>query len=95
MLSFLCIPRQSSPNISQFMADKGYDEYYKLEQYYDNKIINIVRSLGAKVFVYLDPIEHGAKVGSKYKRHIRHSYPYQRYILVPKEKNIKKKYIYI
>ncbi|XP_064616416.1 beta-hexosaminidase subunit beta-like isoform X2 [Liolophura sinensis] len=55
---------QSSPNISQFMADRGYepDEYYKLEEYYDTKVINIVRSLGAKVFIYQDPIEHGAKV---------------------------------
>ncbi|CAI9721056.1 beta-hexosaminidase subunit beta-like [Octopus vulgaris] len=53
---------KSNPHIIEFMRQKGFaqDEFYKLEQYYIERLMAIISHLGGSYVIWQDPIENGA-----------------------------------
>ena len=52
----------SNPNMTDWMAQMGFTEYYEVEQYYDTRLIDIVRQKGASLIIWQDPLDNFAQV---------------------------------
>ncbi|KAK2153374.1 hypothetical protein LSH36_299g02006 [Paralvinella palmiformis] len=52
----------SNPNISSWMEDMGFTELNQVEQYYVERIIEIVARKGSYYIIWEDPINKGVKV---------------------------------
>ncbi|XP_046371399.1 beta-hexosaminidase subunit beta-like [Haliotis rufescens] len=57
---------KSSPNISDFMTQMGYKpgEFYRLEQYFNDRLLDIISGMRKRYLVWQDPIDNGGKVAS-------------------------------
>ncbi|XP_077987384.1 beta-hexosaminidase subunit alpha-like [Glandiceps talaboti] len=57
---------QSNPDIQEFMDTTGWgDDYHKLEEYYNNKLFDIVTDLGAQYIIWQDPIDSNVTVNDQ------------------------------
>ncbi|XP_041369496.1 beta-hexosaminidase subunit beta-like [Gigantopelta aegis] len=58
---------QSSPNISEFMKQQGYraDDYFKVEEYYVKKALDIISGLNKRYIIWQDPVEHNVTVSKE------------------------------
>lgn len=54
----------TNPDIKKFMTEIGVaqGDYSGLEQYYIQKVLDIVENLNKKYIIWQDPTDHGAKV---------------------------------
>lgn len=65
MILSVHIHRMSNPEIKQFMTETlklNGSDYNGLEQYYNKRLIDIVKSKRSKIMIWEDPIEHGIQV---------------------------------
>eukprot|EP00916_Digyalum_oweni_P025716 GHVL01042331.1.p1 GENE.GHVL01042331.1~~GHVL01042331.1.p1 ORF type:complete len:607 (+),score=56.62 GHVL01042331.1:128-1948(+) len=54
---------QSSPNITEFMEEKGFNgSYAKLEEYYVSRALDVIGGTGKNVIMWQDPIDNGVTV---------------------------------
>lgn len=53
---------KSNPHVAQFMVDHNMTVYNHLEQYYVERTLENVRSVGYKYIMYQDPVDNGVKV---------------------------------
>ncbi|CAH1787941.1 unnamed protein product, partial [Owenia fusiformis] len=49
---------KSNPNITEFMSQNGMTGYNQLEQYYAQKLLNIMEELGSKYMIWQEPIDN-------------------------------------
>ena len=54
--------RASSPNISAWMEEMGFTDYNQVEQYYIERVMDIVGSKGVYYVIWEDPINKGVQV---------------------------------
>ncbi|ESO82376.1 hypothetical protein LOTGIDRAFT_223285 [Lottia gigantea] len=53
----------SNPNITEFMTEQGFGkDYFKLEQYYSERVLGMISDLDKKYIIWQDPVENGAQV---------------------------------
>ena len=48
--------------MTSWMLDKGFTEYYEVENYYTNRVIEIIERHGGKYIMWQDPIDLGTVV---------------------------------
>ena len=54
--------RKSSPNISDFMIKMGYTQVYQVQEYYTKIVTDMVNNVGARVIVWVDPVDKNVTV---------------------------------